>query len=86
MADSDEQKGDREADFLRRGAHQWTIWNSHEGSTSSATSYASLTATLTATRGEQRWTLANNYELSIMMNSASMDGGGRWWTQVPLFR
>jgi hypothetical protein len=45
-----------------------------------------LTATLTATRGEQVWTLANNHELSIIMHSATMDIGGRWWTGVPLFR
>jgi hypothetical protein len=69
-----------------------------------------LTATVTATRGEQPWTVANDYksshkypgglptrlgsqlqedgaylwdsfyELSVIMNSASMDAGGRWWT------
>jgi hypothetical protein len=38
------------------------------------------TATLTATHGEQPWTVANNHELSIILNSASMDVGGRWWT------
>jgi hypothetical protein len=35
---------------------------------------------VTATRGEQRWTMADNRELSNIMNSASMDVGGRWWT------
>lgn len=54
--------------------------NKAGGSTSSATAYPSLTATLIATRGEQPWTLANYHELSIMKISASMDVGGRWWT------
>jgi hypothetical protein len=40
----------------------------------------SLTATVTATRGEQLWTLANNHELWAMKNSANMDGGEQWWT------
>jgi hypothetical protein len=33
--------------------------------------------TVTATRGEHLWTMANNHELSIIMNSVTTDGGGR---------
>jgi len=34
---------------------------------------------LTATCGEQPWTLANSHELSKSMNSATMDVRGRRW-------
>jgi hypothetical protein len=43
-----------------------------------------MTATMTATHGEQPWTMTNNHELSIIMNSASMDAGGHWWTLVDM--
>ena len=39
---------------------------------------------LTATCGEQPWTLANSHELSKSMNSATMDVRGRPWTSVDM--
>jgi hypothetical protein len=39
-----------------------------------------LTAIVTATCGEQLWTMANTRGFSGMKNSATMDIGGRWWT------